>query len=99
TLSAMALGEALDLPGDRFGAVVSAGTFGIHHAPAAGLAELVRVTRPGGHVLWSVRVKGMSEAGFEAETERLANAGLWRVLEAIGPFQAMREEPESLYMA
>ena len=98
-LAAMALGEPLDLPDDRFRAVVSAGTFGIHHAPATGLEELVRITRPGGHVLWSVRVEGMTEAGFEAETERLAAAGLWRVIEAIGPFQAMREEPESLYMA
>lgn len=98
-LATMALGDPLDLPDGRFRAVVSAGTFGIHHAPATGLGELIRITRPGGHVLWSVRVKGMAEAGFEAKTERLAEAGLWRILETVGPFQAMREEPESLYMA
>ncbi len=97
-LHRMALGEPLDFRDGAFAAVVSAGTFGRTHAPAAGFDELVRVARPGGHLILSVRAKGMEEAGFPDALERLEQAGAWRRIGTTGPFQAMRNEPESLYV-
>ena len=75
-----------------------AGTFGITHAPASGFDELVRITRPGGHLVLSVRARGMEEAGFPAAIARLEATKRWRHVETVGPFQAMRSEPESLYV-
>ena len=59
-----ALGEPLDFADGHFRAVVSAGAFGARHAPAGGLRELIRVARPGGHLVVTVRRLGMEEAGF-----------------------------------
>ena len=98
SLHRMALGEPLAFPDDRFAAVASAGTSGITHAPASGFDELVRITRPGGHLVLSVRARGMEEAGFPATIARLEATKRWRHLETVGPFQAMRSEPESLYV-
>lgn len=97
-LARMTLGEPLDFADGAFAAVVSTGTFGATHAPAAGFDELVRITRPGGHLILSVRAKGMEDAGFPAALERLEQAGAWRRIGTTGPFQAMRNEPESLYV-
>jgi len=97
-LRCMALGEPLDFPDAHFAAVASAGTFGATHAPASGFDELLRITRPGGHLVLSVRAKGMEEAGFPATVARLEQEGRWCRVETVGPFQAMRNEPESLYV-
>lgn len=97
-LRPMTLGEPLDFPDASFRAVASAGTFGATHAPASGFDELVRVTRPGGHLVLSVRVEGMEQAGFPAAMARLEAEGKWHLVETVGPFQAMRHEPGSLYV-
>ena len=97
-LHRMTLGELLDFPDAAFAAVASAGAFGATHAPATGFDELLRITRPGGHLVLSIRVKDMAEKGFPAAIARLEQAGLWRLIETVGPFPAMPAEPESLYV-
>ena len=97
-LHRMTLGEPLDFADRSFRAVASAGTFGITHAPATGFDELLRITRPGGHLVLSVRVAGMEEAGFPAALARLEAEGRWRLVETVGPFPAMPGEPQSLYV-
>jgi SAM-dependent methyltransferase len=97
-LRQMTLGEPLAFPDDHFRAVASAGTFGATHAPASGFDELVRIARPGGHLVLSIRVEGMEAAGFPAALARLEAEGRWRLVETVGPFQAMRSEPASLYV-
>jgi len=48
------LGDPLPFSDDEFAAVASAGVFTQSHAPLSGLDELIRVTRPGGCVVFSV---------------------------------------------
>ena len=50
-LRQMTLGEPLDFADDHFAAVVSAGVFTQGHAPLSGFDELIRITRPGGHIV------------------------------------------------
>ena len=54
-LRRMVLGERLDFPDDNFDAVVSIGVLTLGHAPARSLDEMVRVTKPGGHVIFTLR--------------------------------------------
>ena len=82
------LGKSLPFPDGRFAAVMAAGVFTLGHAPAASLRELVRVTRPGGRLLFSVRDVVHDEQGFREEQAALEAGGQWRLLEAFGPVRA-----------
>jgi SAM-dependent methyltransferase len=99
SLTCAALGETLDFPRDHFRAVASAGSFGVHHAPASAFETLLDITRPGGHLILTVRRIAMEEGNFPQEIARLEEQGRWRTLETLGPFFAFRDEPDSLYMA
>lgn len=94
-LHRMILGERLDFPDDQFDAVVSIGVLTLGHAPARSLEEMVRVTRPGGHVIFTLRPDLYETAGFREIREELEAAGRWK-LEKLGePLQALpKGEPE-----
>ena len=81
------LGEPLDYDDDAFAATVSAGVFTQGHAPLAGLDELVRVTRPGGHIVFSVARTYLGEA-FRAKADELAGAGKWRLVDRSGAYDS-----------
>jgi predicted TPR repeat methyltransferase len=71
------LGERLDYEDDAFAATIASGVFTQGHAPLDGLDELVRVTRPGGHIVFSVSRIYLGEA-IEAKARTLGDAGKWR---------------------
>jgi predicted TPR repeat methyltransferase len=88
-LRQMELGESLDLPDDAFHATVAAGVFSAGHAPPGSFDELVRVTEPGGHVIFSVRDDVYTGEGFEEKLEALANDGSWRLVEESRPYRQL----------
>ncbi len=98
SLTCTALGDRLDYPLDHFRAVASAGSFGVHHAPASAFESLIDITQPGGHLILTVRHIGMEDGNFPQEIVRLESQGRWKTLETHGPFFAFRDEPDSLYM-
>ncbi len=94
-LREMELGGPLDLPTDAFSAVVSTGVFAAGHAPPESFEELIRVTRPGGHAIFSVRTDVYEEGGFKEKQEALEREGRWQLLETSEPFSHLRfEDPE-----
>ena len=94
-LRQMELGGPLDFPIDAFSAVVSTGVFAAGHAPPESFEELIRVTRPGGHVIFSVRTDVYEEEGFKDKQEALEGEGRWRLVEASEPFSHLRfEDPD-----
>ena len=91
----MVLGETLGYETAAFDATISIGTFTQGHAPASGLDELVRVTKPGGHIVYSVRPDVFVESGFKAKHDELAAAGKITVVEGTVPEHLLpRGEPE-----
>ncbi len=74
------LGEPLDFADDAFAAVVSAGVFTQGHAPLSGFDELIRVTRPGGFLVFSVS-RTYLEGSFQDKRGQLEGAGLWRAVD------------------
>jgi predicted TPR repeat methyltransferase len=94
-LRQMELGGQLDLPTDAFSAVVSTGVFAAGHAPPESFEELIRITRPSGHVIFSVRTDVYVEGGFKEKQEALEKEGRWQLVEVSDPFSHLRfEDPE-----
>ena len=94
-LEAMRFGERLGFDDDAFAASLVVGAFTPGHAGPDALPELVRVTRSGGHVLFSLRVDGDAGADFLAEQARLEAAGAWTAVERTRPVASLPlAEPE-----
>jgi len=81
------LGEPLDFADDRFAAVVASGVFTQGHAPLSGLDELIRVTRPGGLLVFSV-ARTYLEGPFDEKRAALEAAGRWCPVAASGPYNS-----------
>ena len=80
-LKQAALGERLPWPDDYFRAFFSTGVFTMGHAPASGLRDLVRITRRGGHAVFTVRDQVFEKGGFQAVFDELEQDGRWRPVE------------------
>ena len=93
--SQMVLGETLGFDSDHFDGVISVGVFTLGHAPPSGFDELVRVTKPGGYIVFSLRTDTYQEGGFKEKMSELESAGKWKLAEATEPFQPLpKGEPE-----
>jgi SAM-dependent methyltransferase len=91
----MVMGGPLNIPSGAFDAVISVGTLTVGHAPAGSLDELVRVTRPGGHIVFSLRPDLYESGGFREKQASLESTSRWRLVETSEPFQPMpKGEPE-----
>ena len=91
----MVMGEPLGFSPDYFDAVVSVGVLTVGHAPASSLDELIRITRPGGYVVFSLRPDVYETGGFKEMQAELERAGKWQLAEESEKFQPLpKGEPE-----
>ncbi|PWK76193.1 class I SAM-dependent methyltransferase [Aminobacter sp. AP02] len=91
------LGGPLPWPDGHFRAFFSTGVFTISHAPASGLHELVRITRKGGHAIFTVRDKALEIGGFPAVFAELERQKKWRPIEESAWFRCYAvAEPEAM---
>ena len=99
-LTRAALGGPLPWADRYFAAVFSTGVFTAGHAPASSLDEMVRITRPGGLVIFTVRDVVLEAGGFRERFSELEAAGKWLMVEESQPFRAFAvAEPEVLVKA
>ena len=99
-LKQVALGETLPWSDGHFAAFLATGVFTEGHAPASGLDELARVTKPGGHAIFTVRDTVLEEGGFRDVFEWLEKAERWKPVEESQLFRAFSvAEPEVLVKA
>ncbi len=91
----MVMGEPLEFADGCFDAIISVGVMTVGHAPARSLDELVRVTRPEGHIVFSLRPDVWEKDGFKEKQTALEAAGKWTLVEVTDPFQPLpKGEPE-----
>ncbi len=83
-----ALGETLTLPAGAFDAVVGVGVFLRGHAPSTSFNELIRVAKPGGHIIFTLRPEFYAATDFKDKMAALTDAGLWTLVETSEPFNA-----------
>ena len=94
-LHEMVMGEHLDFPSDYFDATICVGTFTVGHAPASSLKELVRVTRSGGYVVFTLRPDVLVEDGFKEEQDSLVASSEWRLIEISEAYKVLpKGEPD-----
>ena len=90
----MTLGETLGFDTGQFDAVISIGVFTLGHAPINSFDELVRVTKPGGYIVFSLRTD-MVEDGYQDYFDKLTAEGKWKLSEMSAPYQPLpKGEPE-----
>ena len=95
----MVMGEPLGFSSDYFDAVVSVGVLTVGHAPANSLDELIRITRPGGYVVFSLRPDVYETGGFKEKQAELESAGKWQLTEESEKFQPLpKGEPEVYHL-
>jgi predicted TPR repeat methyltransferase len=90
-LHRLALGGALPFADDSFAGIVSAGVFTSGHVGADGLDELIRICRPGGAIVLTVKTT-LWDGGFSARTAALVKAGRVSVAETTEPYVSMPGE-------
>ena len=91
----MVLGEPLDFESGQFDGIISVGVFTLGHAPASSFDELIRITKPEGLIVFSLRTDVYQEGGFKEKLDDLVAAGRWSLAEATDPFQPLpKGEPE-----
>jgi SAM-dependent methyltransferase len=95
-----ALGGPLPIADGAYGAIFSTGVFTAGHAPAESLDELVRITRPGGHLIFTVRDVVFEAGGFGEKIAAITDARLWKPVEKSPPLRAFAiGEPDVLVEA
>lgn len=95
SLRAASLLEPLAFPDGHFAAVTAVGVLTKGHVGPAAFGELIRATRAGGRLVFSIRVDGGLGAAYLAAMDGLEAAGRWRRLEMTPAFASLpRSEPE-----
>jgi predicted TPR repeat methyltransferase len=87
------LGEPLDFADDSMAAIVSTGVFTTGHGPANAWDELTRLTRRGGHLIFTVGTTVWLEAGFAQKFSELCGKGLIEPVETTPVYHPMPYSP------
>ncbi|MGB2813661.1 MAG: class I SAM-dependent methyltransferase [Dehalococcoidales bacterium] len=93
-LHQMVMGEPLDFATNSFGATICVGVLTVGHAPASSLDELVRVTRPGGYIIFTLHTDTYQNSGFKEKQTALESEGKWKLVEKSEKLQLVANEPD-----
>jgi len=85
---------------NQFDAAIGVGVFSYGQVEAVALDELVRIVRPAGIIVFTLRVDfhETNAMGFKEKQEQLSQAGAWRLVEVTAPAQYLpNKEPEAMF--
>jgi len=87
----LSLGGPLPFADGQFAGIISAGVFTTGHVGTEGLAELLRICRPGGVVVLTVK-DALWTNGFAAHVSALEGSGQAALIEQTDPYLSMPRE-------
>ncbi|MGB3210103.1 MAG: methyltransferase domain-containing protein [Desulforhopalus sp.] len=70
----------LNISSNQYDAVICVGTFTCGHVGPEALYELVRVTRPKGHICFTVRDQAWEEDSYHKMIKNMEEKGMWKLL-------------------
>ncbi len=92
------MGEPLGFETDSYDAAIGVGVLTLGHAPASSLDELVRVTKPGGVIAFTLRPDVYRQNGFREKQDELTAKGKWELVDVTDEFQGMpKGEPDVFF--
>lgn len=92
------MGEPLGLPTDFFDAIVSVGVFTYGHAPSSSFEELIRVTKPGGFIIFTLRLDFYENSDFKQKLRALEESGKWNLRKISDRFSPLSTaKPDGYY--
>jgi predicted TPR repeat methyltransferase len=97
SLHRMVLGEPLDFGDDTFIATVASGVFTEGHAPHSSFDELIRITKAGGHLIFTVRDDIYEKHGFREKQESLEAARRWKLIERSERFRSFTIKEPNIF--
>lgn len=97
-LHQMILGEPLDFPNNTFDAVTACGVFTYGHAPSSSFDELIRVTKPTGYIIFTLRPDFYENSDFKEKMADLETQGKWKLTELGEKYQAEPQGQPDLYL-
>jgi predicted TPR repeat methyltransferase len=71
------LTATLDIATDTYDAIISVGTFTCGHVGPEAFDELLRITRPGGYICFTVREQAWEEDSYHEKIGTLQSEGSW----------------------
>ena len=94
----MTLGEHLDYETNSFDAVITVGVMTLGHAGPESFDELVRITKPQGYIVFTIRTDVYLENGFKEKQAEVESNKLWKLIEISDEFHPLPVgEPEVLH--
>ena len=97
-LDQMVLGKPLRYETDSFDAVISVGVMTLGHAGPESFEELLRITKPQGHIVFTIRTDVYLKNGFKEKQEEMESKKLWEVVDVSEEFHPLPTgEPEVLH--
>ena len=97
-LHQMVLGDPLDFPTASFDAVISVGVFTLAHAPASSFDELIRITKSGGYIVFTIRPDFYETSDFKNKLSALEADGQWALVEVGEKYQAHPQGDPDIYL-
>ena len=94
-LHRLAMGGPLPFPDNAYAGIVSAGVFTSGHVGAEGLDELIRICRPGGVIVLTVK-NTLWQAGFAERIAELEAEGTLTRVEETQPYASMPGEVDTV---
>jgi len=79
------MNESLNLKDDSYDATICVGTFTFAHVGPNAFKELVRITKPGGHICFTIREGAYEEYGYREKMLEMEEKSIWQL-------QELREE-------
>ncbi|MEW5421961.1 class I SAM-dependent methyltransferase [Amorphus sp. 3PC139-8] len=90
-----ALGEKLPMANNSYAAVVAAGVFTVGHVGEEGFDELIRITRPGGILVVTIK-DSLYKEGLGGYLKDQEAKGVWTILEETPSYVSMPNRPDTV---
>ncbi len=97
TLYQKTMGEPLSFGTNSFDAIISVGVFSPGHAPASSFDELIRIVKPGGYIIFTLRPDFYQSSDFKEKMAYLEISKIWELVEVGKQFKCLPKGEPNMY--